>query len=200
MHPLHRQSMSYWVRLLSLLLLATPHAFGQSGTNALPDLSPPYGPILPTFWEQHGAAALVGGLILFALTAVFVWKILKPGPQPVLPPAMAAREVLVKCRARPEDAKVLSEVSQALRHYLGAVFGLPPGELTTAECCRELERCPKITPQLARDIADFFRECDGRKFSPAISSAPLNAAGRALEFVALAEEETHRQDACAVKK
>lgn len=177
-----------------LLLFATPPAFGQSGTNALPTLLPPYGKIAPTFWEQHGAALLVGGVIFLALAATVVWLILKPGLQPVLPPAIIARKALEKCRARAEDGTVLTEVSQTLRRYVGAVFEFPPGEFTTAEFCAELERNEKVAPQLTSAISNFLRECDETKFSPAASSVPLNAANRALEFVALTEQQTRRQE------
>jgi hypothetical protein len=188
------------VFLFSLFLLTTPPGFGQSETNALPKLLPAYAPMPPTFWEQHRMAVLAGGLILLALAAVVIWKILNPGPQPVLPPAIAAREALAKCRARPEDGKVLSEVLQALRRYVSAVFEFPPGERTTAEFCDELKRNEKITPQLTGEISDFLRACDERKFSPANSSAVLNAADRALEFIDLIEQKTREaEDACATK-
>lgn len=159
----------------------------------------------PTFWERHGTAVIAGGFLLLVLGGVVVWSILKRGPQPVLPPEIVAREALAKCLGRPEDGKVLSEISQVLRHYFGAVSEFPPGELTTTEFCRQLESREKIAPQLTRVISEFLRECDERKFSPAISSglggagAPpyqkINAAERALEFIALTEKETRRQNA-----
>lgn len=181
--------------LSSIFFLAIPSVFGQSTTNALPKLLPPRGPMPPTLWEQHGTAVLAGGLIFLVLAAVVVWQILKPRPHRVLPPAFIAREALAKCLGRPEDGKVLSQVSQTLRRYVGAVLGFPPGEFTTAEFCRELERSENISPQLRPAIADFLRACDERKFSPAVSSAPFDAAGRALEFIALIEE-----DACGPEK
>jgi hypothetical protein len=159
----------------------------MDATNALPKLVPPYGSMPPTFWEQHGTVVLAGSFVFLALAAGVVWRILKPKPQPVLPPVTVAREVLAKCRARPEDKKVLSEVSQAFRRYLGAVLELPAGEPTTAEICGELERSAKLTPELTGDISNFLRACDERKFSPADISAPLNAADRALEFIVAIE-------------
>lgn len=206
MHPLHCPSnrcsvfgVRYSMFWSSLFLFATPRGFAKPETNALPALSPPYGQMPPTFWEQHGTAIFAGSLIFLALAAAVVWQILKPRPQPVVPPGIAARKALAKCLGRPEDGIVLSEVSQTLRRYVGAVFEFSPGELTTAEFCRELERSEKIAPQLTRAISDFLRACDERKFSPAVSSAPLNAADRALQFLALTEKETRRQDSCASK-
>ena len=180
--------------LFSLFLLAQ-NVSGQSQTNALPNLLPPLAPIPPTFWDQHSIAIVVGASILIALIAAGVWKTLKPGPQSVMPPAYVAGAVLAKCIGRPEDGKVLSEVSQALRHYVGAVLGFPAGELTTGEFRQELERSEKITPQLKNDIFDFLRACDERKFSPTVSAPALNAAGRALQFIAVIEEEIRKQEA-----
>ena len=206
MHPLRHPPIrcsTFDVRCSMFLFsffLSALGVFGQSGTNALPTLSPPYGQIPPTFWEQHGTAVLAGGIILLTLAAAVVWRILNPGPQPVLPPAIVARKALEKCCARPEDGSVLSEVSQTLRHYVGAVLEFPVGEFTTAEFCLELQRSERIAPQLTGAISNFLRTCDERKFSPAASSAPLNAAARALEFLGLIEGDGHRQDACATKK
>jgi hypothetical protein len=159
----------------------------MDATNAMPQLLPPYGQMPPTFWEQHEAVVAAGGFVLLALAAFIVWRILNPRPQPVLPPAIAARAALARCRGRPEDRTVLGEVSQALRRYAGAVFEFPSGEYTTAEFCAELERSAKLTPELTRDISDFLRSCDERKFSPAVSSAPLDAADRANKFIVAIE-------------
>ncbi len=186
--------------LFCFFFLAASSVFGQDTTNALPKLVPPHGTLPPTFWEQNGTATAAGGVIFLALAAVLVWRNLKSRPQWVLPPDVVAREALAKCRGQPEDGKVLSEVSRALRRYIGAALKFPPGEFTTAEFCRELEHREQITPQLKRAIADFLLACDERKFSPAVSSGPLDAAGRALEFVDLTEKESCRQDdACAAK-
>lgn len=179
--------------LCFFFLRETPHAFGQSATNALPTLLPPYGQMPPTFWEQHRTAVLVGSFVLLALVSAVVLKILKQRPPPVLPPVTIAGEALAKCGTRPEDGKALTEVSHVLRRYVCATLGFPLGEFTTAEFCRELERNEKLTPELTRAIADFLHACDERKFSPAISSAPLNAAGRALQFIAVIEEEAGRK-------
>jgi hypothetical protein len=176
------------------LFLLTPSVFGQSQTNALPNLLPPLAPIPPTFWDQHHIAIVVGALILIVLIATGVWKILKPGPPSVMPPAYVAGAVLAKCIGRPEEGKVLSEISRALRRYVGAVLGFPAGELTTGEFRHELECSEKITPPLKNDIFDFLRVCDERKFSPTVSAPALNAAGRAQQFIAVIEEEIRKQE------
>lgn len=207
MHLLHCPPMrwsAFVVRhltfLLSFFVFAAFPAFCQSKKNALPTLLPPYGRMPPTFWEQHGTEVLAWGFILLAIVGVLLWAFLRPRPQPVLPPAIVARNALAKCRDRRVDGNVLSEVSRVLRRYIGAVLQFPDAELTTDECCRLLESSEKIAPQLTQKISDFLRECDERKFSPASSSAPLDAAGHALEFVTLIEKNAgKREEACATK-
>jgi hypothetical protein len=180
--------------LFFLFLLTTPGVFGQSQTNALPNLLPPLAPMPPSFRERYEIAIVAGVVILIALIAAGIWKILKPGPQPVMPPVAVAREALAKYAGRPEDGKVLSEVSQALRRYVGAVSGSSAGELTTEEFRHELARSEKIGAQLKNDISDFLRTCDERKFSSTPSTAPLNAVNRALEFISLIEEDIRKRD------
>lgn len=183
-----------------LLLLLPPPLRAQPSTNALPPLAPADPELPPTFWEQHGALILLGGFIYLALVAIALWRILKPRPQPVLPPEILAREALARLHRQPEDGRGLSEISQALRRYLVAAFEIAGGELTTAEFSAALAGNPRIGAELAQGISGFLRACDERKFSPAASGAPLHAASRALELIALAERARHGQDARATKK
>ena len=169
---------------IALLLLAvasdlTVHA----QTNDLLTLVPAYGEIPPTFWEQHKAIVIIGIFAFLLLAALVVWKIFNPKPAPVLPPETIAREALARLRAQPEDGKLLSEVSQILRRYIGAVFGFPGGEMTTAEFCGAISRHEKIGTELSGVMSSFLRECDVRKFSPVNSATPVNAVHRALELV-----------------
>ena len=152
-------------------------------TNDLLTLVPAYGEIPPTFWEQHKAIVIIGIFAFLLLAALVVWKIFNPKPAPVLPPETIAREALARLRAQPEDGKLLSEVSQILRRYIGAVFGFPGGEMTTAEFCCAISRHEKTGTELSGTIASFLRECDVRKFSPVNSATPVNAVHRALELV-----------------
>ena len=172
---------------LFLAISALPLS-AQPTTNALPALAPAYGEIPPTFWEQYGTMIIVAGLVFVVLAALAIWKLLQPKPPVVIPPEVLAREALSKLQGQCEDVKLLSEVSQILRHYVSAAFKLPNGELTTAEFCAVIEGNEPIGEELAQTTASFLRECDVRKFSPANAAAPLNAASRALELVSLAEQ------------
>ena len=188
-----------------IFFVSTPPLLGQTPTNAVPALAPPYGEIPPTFWEQHGTLILAGSLTLGALAVLILWKMLQPKPAVILPPDILAREALTKLLRQPEEGKHLSEVSQTLRHYLNTAFELPAAELTTTEFCAALTASKKIGADMAQAISSLLRECDTRKFSPAVRSPaftrpgppeggipnllpPLHATNRALELVERGEK------------
>jgi hypothetical protein len=176
------------------VFLTAAGLFGQASTNALPALAPPHGELPPTFEERFnpttpaGQAICISILVLAMLLFFVIWKKLHPPPPPTLPPEVQACEALAKLLRQPEDGKTLSEVSQILRRYIIAVLGLPPAKLTTAEICAALASQGQIDAERVQSISDFLRQCDERKFAPARSAAPLHAASRALELVALAEK------------
>jgi hypothetical protein len=169
-----------------------PLAVAAADTNDLPVLAPPYGELPPSFWAQHETAIIVGGFALLAVVFLLLRAWLRPETPVIVPPEMLARRTLEKLQAQPEDGKLLSEISQALRRYLAAAFALPGGEMTTVEFCAALAADEKIGAELAQMISNFLRECDARKFSPASLVAPLNAAGRALELVSAAKVRRSR--------
>jgi hypothetical protein len=156
-------------------------------TNALPALLPPYGELPATFWEQHKTSAVVAGIGIVALVAFGFWLLFRPRPKTVVPPEVQARRALEELRRQPEDGAVLSRISQVVRHYFISVFQLVPGELTTAEFNRELTRCHKINSELVFATIEFLRNCDARKFSPAVAGKP-DAATCALNLIERAEQ------------
>ena len=184
-------------------------AFSQTATNALPALSPAYGELPPTFlerseltpayWSQPCTVIMVGGIVGIVLAAV-TGILFMPIQTTVRPSEADARSALAKLTHQPEDGKLLSEVSQILRRYVAAAFELPSGEMTTVEFSAAIAGNEKIGAELAQTISSFLRECDERKFSPVNSSAPLNAATRALELISLAEKVRDRRDACPTTK
>jgi hypothetical protein len=151
--------------------------------NEIPQLHPFHAELPPTFWEQHGGLVLVTGLVLAALAGVLVWWWLRPRPPVVVPPEVEAREALAALPAAAAGA-TLSRVSRILREYLRRAFLLPPDECTTPEFCRLLLNHPEVGPELAGALADFFRDNDLQKFSPAGSTPPpAQAAARALALI-----------------
>jgi hypothetical protein len=186
-----------WMFLLLVLFPATPRTFGQSGTNALPKLLPPYGPMPPTFWEQHGTNIIIAGIALALLAGSALWRICRPKLPVVVPPEVQAREALAKLQHRPEDGRLLSEVSQVLRRYVGAVFGFPGSEMTTTEFSAAISAHVGIGPQIADGLASFLRACDTDKFIAKNEAPPLNAVRRASQFVE--QIERRRQELHARK-
>jgi hypothetical protein len=174
--------------VFAAILFTAPQLFAQTSTNTLPALAPPYGEIPPTFLEQHETTIIVGSFTFLAFAFLFLRAMLRPETPVILPPEILARQALAKLQPQPETGKILSEVSQILRHYLIAAFELPAGELTTAEFCTALATHEKIGPALAKSISNFLHDCDRAKFSKSPAAAPLNAAIGALELVSCAEK------------
>jgi hypothetical protein len=164
-------------------ILFLPLAAVAADTNALPPLAPAYGEIPPSFWEQYKALVIIGVFVLLLFLILGVWFLLRPKPPIVVSPALIAREALKKLQHQPEDGRVLSEISQIFRRYVGAVFSLPAGEMTTAEFSAALAANAKAGPEVAGVLAAFLRACDKDKFTAHNAAPPLNAVGRALQLV-----------------
>jgi len=164
-------------------------ALSSSPTNGLPALAPPYGEIPPTFWQQHGTAAVIGGAVILAMAGAGAWLLFRPKPPKLVPPEVAARDILFRLRGQPEDGNTLTEVSRALQHYLEAVLYLPRGEMTTTELSRVLAESEMAGAGVAQTVSSFLRECDQRKFSNAAPRPPLNAAERAWEIILEIEKQ-----------
>jgi hypothetical protein len=155
--------------------------------GSIPPLAPPRGAMLPTFWEQYGLWIVLGGVALAALAVGLIWLWRRPRATAPVSPETQARQALEPLRQRIEDGAVLSRVSQILRHYVTAAFGLPDGELTTTELCRALNERPQLGPEFPAAVGDFLRECDRRKFAPAPPAPPLDAVAQALKLIEMAE-------------
>ena len=163
--------------------------FAQTNaTNALLKLTPPYGELPPTFWEQNSTAISLAGLGGTALVAFGLGLLFRSKPKAIIPPEVLARETLQQLRAQPEDGAVLSRISQVTRHYFITGFQLAAGELTTTEFNRELMRSQKISSELSAAATEFLRDCDARKFSPTAGSEKMGAADRALSLIDQAEQ------------
>lgn len=193
-----------WI-FLPLLAFSLASASAQTATNVLPPLAPAYPEMPPTFLEQQKSIVeqhvLITSVIASSLSAFVVgllMQIFRTKQQTGPSPETVARRALEKLRTQPEDGRLLSEVSQILRHYFVAALNFPAGELTTAELQSALAQSKQINPGLAEAISRFLREGDERKFSKTNVSAPLNAVDHALEI--LDQAEIQRQAACATQK
>jgi len=184
-----------WVSMVSALVAMSVHAAEDlAESNSLPALRPPRPELPASFWEQYGAWTIVGGILVTLAVVGLVLYALRPRPVAIEPPQVAARRALEDLRGRPEDGNLLSRVSQVLRHYIAAVFSLPPGEMTTAEFKSTIAGTEEIGPELTQRLGDFLRECDERKFAPAPQVPPPlpekrepGVVPKALELIGLAE-------------
>jgi hypothetical protein len=172
---------------LALSLLAA-HSAAAATTNApgpdtIPPLRPPHGEIPSTFWEQHSSLVILAVACLVVLVCAGVWFLTRPKPPLTVPPADQARRALEPLRQQAEDGRLLSRVSQILRHYVTAAFDLSPEELTTTEFCRAIADHARIGPELSAALSDFLRLCDHDKFSPPAPVPPLSAVARALQLI-----------------
>jgi hypothetical protein len=184
-----RLRISFGFRFLPLLACAATNA-----PDAIPPLRPPRGEIPPGFWERYGLLTVAGSLLALVLVGVAVWFVTRRKPAAVPAPETVARQALDPLRRQPEEGALLSRVSQILRRYLTAAFGLPPEELTRAEFCRALHDNQGVGPELSEGIAEFLRRCDERKFAPSDPQPPLGAAEQALKFIQAAEQRLARTD------
>jgi len=116
-----------------------------------------------------------------------VWWLRRPRPAVVVPPETQARQELESLRQQGEDGAVLSRVSQIVRRYVSAAFGLPPGEMTTADFCRAIANHEQLGSELSAVLGDFLRQCDERKFAPPAPMPALGAVAESLKLIELAE-------------
>jgi hypothetical protein len=166
---------------------------GQSNLvseEEIPALRPPRGELPATFWEQYGLWVVLGGILLLVIMSGVIWLVTRPKPPVIVPPAVVAREALEPLKQKAEDGLVLSKVSQVLRRYVAAAFGLPTGEFTTGEFCQELRSQERVGSELSSEVSVFLQECDRRKFAPDSAAAPVlppGAVTRASRLIDQAE-------------
>lgn len=139
----------------------------------------------------------LGALVLAALACLAVWLIKRSirKKEEALhkdPPHIVALRELDKYRSdkfwAPEKQKSFySGVTDALKNYMDARFGVDAPEMTTAELFDALKSEKDITPELLAEMKDLFERADFVKFAKMIVSDEENAATlpSAVKFVTM---------------
>ena len=185
----NNQQPKFGLWTIFLLVIWAGSVAAQTATNTAPQLIGAYGEIKPTFWEHYGTAILAVVFVCSTLVGALCWLLRLPKLPVATPPEVAARAALARLLTLPETGKELSEVSQVLRRYIVAAFGLPSNELTTTEFCAQIAGNVNIGPEQAKVVSSFLKDCDLRKFSPGNAAAPFNAASQALAIIAELEKQ-----------
>jgi hypothetical protein len=185
--------MNLFLRLLFPRLGLNLQISGVPADSELPPLQPPHGDLPPSFWEQHGWAVVVVALLTLFIFALLIFWARRSMPAVIVPPDALARRDLEALRGQAEDGVLLMKVSGILRRYVTFACGLPPGELTSAELCRAIATHPLFSSDLAAAIADFFRQCDERKFSAHPPAPALGAVATALALVEKIDQRRRQQ-------
>ncbi len=172
--------------LCCFVMLLAVAGFAQAPDDA-PQLRPIRAELPPTFWEQHTGTVVLYAVEFLVLAGIAAWLFLRPVPPLPVPIEVQTRSELEVLRKQSPDATTLSHVSRCVRRYFAVAFGLPPGELTTAEFCRALAGNEQIGGRLSKLVTGFLRQCDVAKFSPVSAASPSQAVSEALELVAQSE-------------
>ena len=159
----------------------------KNSNEEIPPLKPPQAEISPSAWEENGAAMVTAGLLALAGLCTAAWLGFRPQPAPVVPPETQARRQLETLRGQPQTGQLLSAVSRVTRSYFREAFGLPVGEVTTAEFCEQLAAQERLGPSLGTEAQQFLRRCDEFKFSTSTPPAAFDAAAESLKLVELGE-------------
>ena len=168
-----------WLGLIPVVALAD---------GDLPPLQPPHGELPPSFWEHYHWVILAVSLVAMALLVLLILWVRRSRPANVVPPDEIARRALEALRGQPENGELLMKVSGIFRRYVTFACGLPPREMTTTEVCRAVAVRPQFRPDLGDAIANFFRQCDERKFAPTPPAAELGAVAGALALLEQIEQ------------
>lgn len=121
----------------------------------------------PWLWvERGGVAALALGL---GVLGFWLWwrRRGRPAVEPPPDPAAVAWEKIEAAAVlRPQAKPYVQAVSEAVRGYLEARFGLRAPERTTEEFLAELSANPVLDARHHEALGGFLQQCDLVKFAP----------------------------------
>jgi hypothetical protein len=150
-------------------------------------LRPPRAELPPGFWEQHGWWVALLSALGLAIVSLVAWLFSRPRRELMIGPAAWARQMLEPLRDQPEDGAILSRVSQVLRQYVAASFGLSSDEMTTTEFCRLLSQREAAGSEFCAAASQFLRQCDQQKFAPSSAASGMGAVSQVLILIEMGE-------------
>jgi hypothetical protein len=146
--------------------LSTPPPGSSASSGGLSDLAAPVPVPLPAWvWPVVWSVAV----LLLALLIWFIWRWIKSRPAPAPPtPRSVALRALEKLRPQVHttDPYAFSiEVSDVLRTYIGAAFGLYATQQTSPEFLAAISQSPKFSDGDRQLLGEFLERCDLIKFA-----------------------------------
>lgn len=163
--------------LLPSSFLLLPFTLAAAPIPPNPELKDPAPPVALDFWETMDRTdwlllSLAGVLLLLACAAGWYFFVRKEPPPPPAPPdpREVARQRLAALRRRigqlgPREFGV--EVSDVLRHYIRARYGLSTMRRTSEEFLQAIVRDRAFSPREIELLERFLRQCDLLKFAQA---------------------------------
>ena len=109
----------FWPALYCLVS-AGARAAEDTNSAEIPPLRPIRPEIPAGFWEQNGNWVLAGAAAVLVVVALLIWRLSRTKPAPPVAPVDEARTVLEPLSRQPEDGRVLSRVSHAVRRLSSA--------------------------------------------------------------------------------
>lgn len=152
--------------LLTFLAQITPGG-GAPELPPIRDIAPPVD-VLPWPWWMVAGAVLLLLLLLALLVGGVIWLLKRrPKSPPPTPREIALRELeKLRLQARevtPHDFSFL--VSDVLRSYIGAQYGLHAREQTSPEFLAQIARAPQFSARDKEHLTQFLERCDLLKFA-----------------------------------
>lgn len=180
------------------------HVFAQTGggpatSPGIADIEPPFDVLPYPTWMLALLAAVA--LLLLALAAWLIVRWLRRRPAP--PPAMPGEIALAALREAEKQLDVLDPyrfsilVSDILRRYVTAQFGLHATEQTSPEFLAAVSRFPQFKPEEKSLLAAFLERCDLIKFAriDATRDDSRTLLGQARDFVSHASRRNANANA-----
>lgn len=127
-----------------------------------------------------GAIVLVGLIVLAVLFLPALLRRKKTAVEKQDPPHIVALRELDRWRSdkfwAPDKQKAFySGITDALKTYIDARFGIDAPEMTTAELFDALKACDALTPELFNSLRELFERADFVKFAKHVADDKENA-------------------------